>query len=103
VWFVPGRHHPFWFVHEELAAQIANLYGGGADKLSLDDRVRFVQERLDYVMDSAQDPIDGEHRCGLAAAKWDPSVLSCGQRLAGPCHPAFLRLASLLYALAAVT
>jgi DNA-directed RNA polymerase len=37
--------------------QIANLFGGGVDKLPLDQRERYVIEHMDDVMDSVADPL----------------------------------------------
>lgn len=45
-----------------LAVQVANLFGSGADKQELGKRVQFVQDRYEYVFDSATNPLDGEHK-----------------------------------------
>ncbi len=45
-----------------LRIQIANLYGGGADKLPLDQREQYVIDRMHEVTDSAADPLG--HRGG---------------------------------------
>ncbi|KAI5079887.1 hypothetical protein GOP47_0005366 [Adiantum capillus-veneris] len=52
-----------------LKIQLANLYGNGVDKLSFDDRVAFVEENLDNIMDSAKKPLEG---CRWWVAAEDP-------------------------------
>ncbi|XP_010273707.1 PREDICTED: DNA-directed RNA polymerase 3, chloroplastic isoform X2 [Nelumbo nucifera] len=42
-----------------LKIHLANLYAGGVDKLSYDDRLDFVENHLDDIFDSADKPIDG--------------------------------------------
>ncbi|XP_031492088.1 DNA-directed RNA polymerase 1B, mitochondrial-like [Nymphaea colorata] len=42
-----------------LKIHIANLYGGGVDKLSYDGRLTFVENHLDDIFDSADRPLEG--------------------------------------------
>ena len=42
-----------------LKTQIANLYGRGADKLSMGDRVKFAEQHMDDIFDSADNPTSG--------------------------------------------
>ncbi|XP_074280847.1 DNA-directed RNA polymerase 3B, chloroplastic [Silene latifolia] len=42
-----------------LKIHLANVYAGGVDKLSYDERVAFVENRLAEVLDSARNPING--------------------------------------------
>ncbi|GMH34103.1 hypothetical protein BSKO_01937 [Bryopsis sp. KO-2023] len=49
-----GPHGLNW-----LYIQIANLYGGGADKLPEAERKQFGQEHLEQILDSANSPLDG--------------------------------------------
>lgn len=63
-----GEEGEFW-----LKVHIANLFG--VDKVSFPERVQWVEENLDALMDSAKDPLDGERfwstaddpYCALAA------------------------------------
>ncbi|GJP51161.1 hypothetical protein CLOM_g10326 [Closterium sp. NIES-68] len=41
-----------------LKVHLANLVGSGADKLSFDDRVKFVDERMEEVRASAEQPLE---------------------------------------------
>ena len=50
--------------------QIANLYGGGVDKLPLDKREAYVLEHLDDVVDSATDPLGGRRWWQKAEDPW---------------------------------
>lgn len=43
-----------------LKVHLANLYGGGVEKLSYDQRLAFVEEHLTDVVDSAENPIHGK-------------------------------------------
>ena len=43
-----------------LKIHLANLYAGGIEKLSYEDRVAFVENHLDDISDSARNPISGE-------------------------------------------
>ncbi|OVA10304.1 DNA-directed RNA polymerase [Macleaya cordata] len=43
-----------------LKIHLANLYAGGVEKLSYEERVTFVENHLDDILDSAQRPIDGK-------------------------------------------
>ena len=47
-----GEYGPFW-----LAVHIANLFG--VDKVSFEDRVRWVEENTNAILDSAMAPLDG--------------------------------------------
>ncbi|XP_038892390.1 DNA-directed RNA polymerase 1B, mitochondrial [Benincasa hispida] len=42
-----------------LKIHLANLYGGGVDKLSFKDRVSFTENHLDEIFDSADRPLEG--------------------------------------------
>ncbi|CAN6477441.1 unnamed protein product [Victoria cruziana] len=42
-----------------LKIHIANLYGGGVDKLSYDGRLAFVENHMDDIFDSADQPLEG--------------------------------------------
>ncbi|GAB2219192.1 hypothetical protein Droror1_Dr00006823 [Drosera rotundifolia] len=42
-----------------LKIHLANLYGGGSDKLPYEGRVEFVDSHLEEIFDSATNPIDG--------------------------------------------
>lgn len=43
-----------------LVLQIANVYGNGKDKLSFDDRVKWTEEQMASIEDSAIDPLGGQ-------------------------------------------
>lgn len=43
-----------------LKIHLANLYAGGVEKLSHDARLAFVENHLDDIMDSAENPIHGK-------------------------------------------
>lgn len=43
-----------------LKIHLANLYAGGVDKLPYEERVMFVDNHLDDILDSAQRLIDGK-------------------------------------------
>lgn len=43
-----------------LLTQVANLFGGGADKLPMPDRKIFGEQHLDDILDSAEKPLDGK-------------------------------------------
>ncbi|GAB2291537.1 DNA-directed RNA polymerase 3, chloroplastic, variant 2 [Dionaea muscipula] len=43
-----------------LKIHLANLYAGGIDKLSFEGRIGFVENHLDDIFDSANDPIHGK-------------------------------------------
>ncbi|KAJ8428968.1 hypothetical protein Cgig2_013935 [Carnegiea gigantea] len=43
-----------------LKIHLANLYAGGIEKLSYEDRVAFVENHLDDISDSARNPISGK-------------------------------------------
>ncbi|KAJ6834210.1 DNA-directed RNA polymerase 1B, mitochondrial-like [Iris pallida] len=43
-----------------LKIHLANLYGGGVEKLSYEGRLKFVENHLHDVFDSASNPVDGE-------------------------------------------
>lgn len=43
-----------------LKIHLANLYGGGVEKLSYDRRLGFVESHLHDIFDSAERPIDGK-------------------------------------------
>ncbi|KAK9697452.1 hypothetical protein RND81_08G038400 [Saponaria officinalis] len=42
-----------------LKIHLANVYAGGVDKLSYDERVAFVENHLPEILDSARNPING--------------------------------------------
>lgn len=42
-----------------LKIHLANIYGGGVEKLSYDRRLTFVKNHLRDIFDSAENPIDG--------------------------------------------
>ncbi|XP_021815123.1 DNA-directed RNA polymerase 1, mitochondrial-like [Prunus avium] len=42
-----------------LKIHLANLYAGGVDKLSFDDRVAFTENHVDEIFDSADRPLEG--------------------------------------------
>lgn len=42
-----------------LKVHLANLYGGGVDKLSYDGRLAFIENHLADIFDSAERPIEG--------------------------------------------
>ncbi|XP_042503767.1 DNA-directed RNA polymerase 3, chloroplastic-like isoform X1 [Macadamia integrifolia] len=42
-----------------LKIHLGNLYGGGVEKLSCDGRVTFVENHLDDIFDSAEEPVGG--------------------------------------------
>lgn len=42
-----------------LVAQVANLYGKGADKLSFDGRVEFARNHMNDIFDAADNPAGG--------------------------------------------
>lgn len=42
-----------------LKIHLANLYGGGVDKLSNEGRITFVENHLDEIFDSAEQPMEG--------------------------------------------
>lgn len=43
--------------HAAVLSQVANLYGGGVDKLPLSEREQYVIDHMDHVIDSAKDPL----------------------------------------------
>ena len=43
-----------------LCVQAANLYGGGVDKLPMDERARWIADRFDIVRAAARDPLGDE-------------------------------------------
>lgn len=43
-----------------LKIHLANLYGGGVDKLSYDGRIAFTENHLDDIFDSANRPLEGK-------------------------------------------
>lgn len=43
-----------------LKIQLANLYGGGFDKLSLDGRATFAENHVKDIFDSADRPLEGK-------------------------------------------
>ncbi|GAU51335.1 hypothetical protein TSUD_412820 [Trifolium subterraneum] len=43
-----------------LKIHLANLYGGGVDKLSYDGRIAFTEDNLDDIFDSADRPLEGK-------------------------------------------
>lgn len=51
-------------------SQIANLYGGGVDKLPLDDREKYVIEHMSDVADSATNPLGGRKWWQEAEDSW---------------------------------
>ncbi|KAJ4958014.1 hypothetical protein NE237_025125 [Protea cynaroides] len=42
-----------------LKIHLGNLFGGGVEKLSYDERIAFVENHLDDIFDSADKPVDG--------------------------------------------
>lgn len=42
-----------------LKVHLANVFAGGVDKLSFDGRVAFVDSKLEEILDSAENPLDG--------------------------------------------
>lgn len=44
---------------EWLYIQIANLYGSGEDKKSMEDRRNFGQSKMEEIKDSAENPLTG--------------------------------------------
>ncbi|KAM6548275.1 hypothetical protein CsatB_019951 [Cannabis sativa] len=50
-----GKSGLYW-----LKIHLANLYGGGVDKLSYDGRVAFTENHIDSVFDSADRPLEGK-------------------------------------------
>eukprot|EP00210_Caulerpa_lentillifera_P000641 g619.t1 len=53
-----------------LYIQIANLYGSGQDKKSLEDRLQFGRKNLDRILDSANRPLDGAQWWMDADSPW---------------------------------
>ncbi|XP_020699293.2 DNA-directed RNA polymerase 3, chloroplastic isoform X1 [Dendrobium catenatum] len=43
-----------------LKVHLANIYGGGVEKLSYDARLTFVENHLNNIFDSAMNPVDGK-------------------------------------------
>lgn len=43
-----------------LKIHLANLFGGGVDKLSLEGRKAFTENHLDEIFDSADRPLEGK-------------------------------------------
>lgn len=43
-----------------LKIHLANLYGGGVDKLSYDGRIAFTENHLEDIFDSANRPLEGK-------------------------------------------
>lgn len=43
-----------------LKIHLANIYGGGVDKLSYDGRLNFVENHIQNIFDSADNPVDGK-------------------------------------------
>lgn len=43
-----------------LKIHLANVFGGGVDKLSYDGRIAFVDENMESIMDSAAQPLQGK-------------------------------------------
>ena len=41
--------------------QVANLYGGGADKLPMDKRAAFAEEQIEHIMQTAYEPLNPQH------------------------------------------
>ncbi|MFN3582810.1 DNA-directed RNA polymerase [Phenylobacterium sp.] len=71
-----GEEGPMW-----LAIHLANLFG--VDKVSFADRLAWVEQHMDLILDSARNPLDGERfwatadspYCALAACfEWDGYV-----------------------------
>lgn len=58
-----------------LKIHIANLYGN--DKMSFDDRVKFVDENLDKVIDSAENPLEGKYKWWQSADKPWQTLSAC--------------------------
>ena len=53
-----------------LRIQIANVYGGGVDKLPLDEREKYVIEHMSEVVDSATNPLGGARWWQEAEDPW---------------------------------
>lgn len=56
--FAEGRHLGKSGLHW-LKIHLANLYAGGVDKLSYDDRVAFTENHVDEIFDCADRPLEG--------------------------------------------
>jgi len=41
-------------------AQVANLYGGGADKLPMEGRAEFAEQYMEQILQTADDPLAPE-------------------------------------------
>ena len=53
-----------------LRIQIANVYGGGVDKLPLDEREKYVIDHMSEVIDSATNPLGGTRWWQEAEDPW---------------------------------
>ena len=53
-----------------LRIQIANVYGGGVDKLPLDEREKYVIDHMSEVVDSATNPLGGARWWQEAEDPW---------------------------------
>ncbi|KAK8962692.1 hypothetical protein KSP40_PGU015267 [Platanthera guangdongensis] len=51
-----GKAGLYW-----LKIHLANIYGGGVDKLSYDARLSFVEDHINDIFDSAKNPVGGMH------------------------------------------
>lgn len=60
-----GEHGLKW-----LRIQVANVYGGGVDKLPLDKREQFIIDNMQLISDSATNPLRGERWWLQAEDPW---------------------------------
>ena len=60
-----GKRGGYW-----LAVHVANLYGHGIDKRPLKERVKWVEEHRDEIVDSALNPLDGARFWTKAKKPW---------------------------------